>query len=144
MTLSLDSFALKIIKKSEELAFSNKAKIVNINIPEKVKAFIDEHLAKEVKHFQKKYKLEFNLIADKSLILPEYKINLLNKNKKTIKKVENVETFEKILIKTDNKKKMFKNNKHRKNFISKGKFKKKYHFYSKNKKNNLQSKKLLT
>ena len=31
MTLSLDSFALKIIKKGEELAFSNKAKIININ-----------------------------------------------------------------------------------------------------------------
>jgi ribonuclease E len=40
MTLTLDSFALKIVKKSEELAFSNKAKIINIYIPEKVKKYI--------------------------------------------------------------------------------------------------------
>ena len=37
MVLSLDSFALKVVKKAEELAFSNKAKIVNVNIPEKLK-----------------------------------------------------------------------------------------------------------
>ena len=37
-TFYLDSFALKIVKKSEELAFSNKAKIINLSIPEKVKA----------------------------------------------------------------------------------------------------------
>jgi len=47
MTLSLDSFALKIIKKSEELAFSNKAKIININVPLKVKTYIEKNLMKE-------------------------------------------------------------------------------------------------
>jgi len=55
MTLSLDSFALKIVKKAEELAFSNKAKIINIYIPEKVKTFIEKNLAKEINHFRKKY-----------------------------------------------------------------------------------------
>ena len=54
MTLSLDSFALKIVKKAEELAFSNKAKIININIPEKVKVFIENKLRKRNKSFQKK------------------------------------------------------------------------------------------
>jgi len=44
MTLSLDSFALKIVKKAEELAFSNKAKIINLSIPEKVKTFIEKNL----------------------------------------------------------------------------------------------------
>ena len=53
MTLSLDSFALKIVKKGEELAFSNKAKIINISIPLKVKTYIEENLAKEIKHFKK-------------------------------------------------------------------------------------------
>ena len=48
MTLSLDSFALKIVKKSEEVAFLNKAKIININIPGKVKTFIEENLSKEI------------------------------------------------------------------------------------------------
>ena len=67
MVLSIDSFALKIIKKGEELAFSNKAKIININVPTKVKAFIDENLSKEVKHFKQKYKLEFNVLELKQL-----------------------------------------------------------------------------
>ena len=72
MVLSLDSFALKVIKKGEELAFSNKAKIVNINIPTKVKNYIDENLSKEINHFKKKYKLEFNVISDEKLVIPEY------------------------------------------------------------------------
>ena len=58
IVLSLDSFALKIVKKGEELAFSNKAKIVNIHVPSKVKTYIDKNLAKEINHFEKKYKLE--------------------------------------------------------------------------------------
>ena len=53
MTLSLDSFALKIVKKGEELAFSNKAKIVNINVPSKVKTYIEKNLSKEINHFKK-------------------------------------------------------------------------------------------
>jgi len=44
MTLSLDSFAIKIVKRAEELAFSNKAKIINKTIPEKVKTFIEKNL----------------------------------------------------------------------------------------------------
>ena len=62
MILSLGSFALKIVKKGEELAFSNKAKIVNISVPTKVKTYIEKDLAKAISHFKKKYKLEFNLI----------------------------------------------------------------------------------
>ena len=81
ITLSLDSFALKIVKKAEELAFSSKAKIINISIPEKVKNFIKTNMAKDVDYFERKYKLKFNLISDKNLILPEYKIELLNKKK---------------------------------------------------------------
>ena len=113
MTLSLDSFALKIVKKAEELAFSNKAKIINLSIPEKVKTFIEKNLVKEINHFRKKYKFEFNLISDKNLILPEYKIDLLNKNKKIIKKIENLEKIEK--IEKNFKRKEFTN----KNFIKK-------------------------
>ena len=91
MTLSLDSFALKIVKKGEELAFSNKAKIVNIYIPSKVKTYVEQNFRKEVDHFKKKYKLEFNIMSDGNQIIPEYRIELLNKNKKIIKKIENIE-----------------------------------------------------
>ncbi|HIF62151.1 MAG TPA: Rne/Rng family ribonuclease [Candidatus Pelagibacter sp.] len=115
MTLTLDSFALKIVKKSEELAFSNKAKIINIYIPEKVKKYIEENLSKELNYFGKKYKLEFILIADKNLILPEYKIDLLNKNKKIITKIENFEKIEKNFIKPNFKRKGYINKKFNKN-----------------------------
>jgi len=91
MVLSVDSFSLKIVKKGEELAFSNKAKIVDIKVPSKIKTYINENLSKEIDHFKKKYKLEFNIMPDETLSIPEYRINLLNKNKKIIKKIENIE-----------------------------------------------------
>ena len=98
-------------------------------------------MVKEINHFRKKYKLEFNLISDKNLILPEYKIDLLNKNKKTIKKIENIEKIEKIeknFIERDFKRKEFTNKK----FIKKDKFKKKYNDQSKEKKYRFDNNKL--
>ncbi len=135
MVLSLDSFALKIIRKAEEAAFSNKAKIVNINIPEKVKSYIEKNLAKEVSHFIKKYKLEFNLISDKDLILPEYRIDLLNKNKKIINKLENIEKIEKSFIKQNFNKKQFG----KKKFSNKNR--KKFNYHSRSRRNNFENKK---
>ena len=143
MTLSLDSFALKILKKAEELAFSNKAKIINVNIPEKVKSFIEQHLAKEINHFRKKYKFEFSLIAEKNLIIPEYRIELLNKNNKTIKKSEHFEKIERNFIKQNYKEIKFKNKKFNKKFISRGKFKNKYNYHSKFEKNKIDNKKIV-
>ena len=137
MTLSLDSFALKIIKKGEELAFSNKAKTINIIAPLKVKEYIDENLAKEISHFKKKYKLELNVIAENKLIIPEYKIDLLNKNKKIIKQIENIEKIEKNFTKKNYNMNLSKN----RNFRKKGKFMKKYHNYNKRNKNNFENKK---
>ena len=121
MTLSLDSFALKIIKKGEELAFSNKVKIININVPLKVKTYIEENLIKEINHFRTKHKLEFNIISDNILLIPEYKINLLNKNKKIIKKIENIETIENNFKKPNYIKEKFANKK----FVKSNKYKKK-------------------
>ena len=74
MTLSLDSFALKIVKKGEELAFSNKAKIINVDVPEKVKAFIENDLAKEVGHFKKRYKVKKTTVTKKIINFREKKI----------------------------------------------------------------------
>jgi len=141
MVLSLDSFALKIVKKGQELAFSNNAKIININIPQKVKSYIDQNLDKEIKHFKEKYKLEFNIIEDNSLVIPEYKIDLLNKNKKTIKKVEHIEKIEKNYIKQDYKRKSYNNKKYNKDFKKPTKFKKKDNYQSNLKKPGPDSKK---
>jgi ribonuclease E len=129
MTLSIDSFALKVIKKSEELVFSNKAKIVNVYIPLKVKTFINENLSKEINHFKKKHKIEFNISSDNNLIIPEYRIELLNKNNKTLQKIEHLEKIEKIVTSHE-----FNKNKN-----SKDKFKKRFNNYSK--KNNFNKKK---
>ena len=139
MTLSLDSFALKIVKKAEELAFSNRAKIIDINIPEKVKMFIEKNFIKNINYLEKKYKLVFNLIADKKLILPEYKIILLKKNKKIIKKVENFKQIEKNFVKQDDTRKHFPN----KNYIKKAESKKKYNYLSKVAKSEFDNKKLV-
>ena len=43
-----------------------------------------------MKYFQKKYLLKIELYADHNLIIPEYKIDLLNKSKKIISNVENI------------------------------------------------------
>ena len=141
IVLSLDSFALKIVKKGEELAFSNKAKIVNINVPPKVKIYIEENLAKGINHFEKKFKLEFNIISNEKLAIPEYIIDLLNKNKKIIKKVENIEKIEKFSLSRNYDRKNFINKKNNKNFKMGGKFRKKFRYHSKTKKNNFENKK---
>jgi ribonuclease E len=144
MTLALDSFALKVVKKAEESAFLNKAKIININIPEKLKNYIDSNLDKEVNYFKKKFKMEFNIIADKTLIVPEYKIDLLNKNKKTIKKIENIEKVETNYIKQNYRVKNFKNNKFKRKFAKKDhKMRRKNNFKPKIKKNIPENKKIV-
>ena len=137
MTLSLDSFALKILKKGEELAFSNKAKIVNISVPLKVKNYIDENLMKEINHYKAKYKMEFNVIAENILVVPEYKFVLLNKNKKIIKRVENIETIENSFIRQNYDRKKLNNKK----FNKSSKFKKKYNYQSGKRRNNFDSRK---
>ena len=123
MVLSIDSFSLKIVKKSEELAFSNKAKIVDIYVPSKVKKYISENLSKEINHFKKKYKFEFNVTSDESLAIPEYKITLSNKNKKIIKKIENTE---KIVSIKNHARQNFMNNKNNKNFRPRNKVNKNF------------------
>jgi len=93
VNLSLESFAQKILKKIETLAFSNKTKIISAFIPNKVSSFLNHYFIKEILFFEKKYKFKINIIPDNDLIIPEYKIHLLNKNKKIIKKIENFKTI---------------------------------------------------
>ncbi len=101
--LSLESFALKIVKKIEMLAFTNKIKHINAYIPEKTKIFIDVTLKKEIDYFQKKYGYKISFFGDPELIVPEYKINLLNKSKKIVEKFEHLNKIEKLKVSTDTK-----------------------------------------
>ncbi len=88
--LSLESFAQKIIKKIELLAFTNKVKLIRAYIPEKVKIYIENKLIKEIEYFQKKYACKISFLADSHLTIPEYKIELLNKSKKVINLIKDI------------------------------------------------------
>ena len=100
--LSLESFSQKIIKKIELLAFTNKVKIIKAFIPEKVKLYIEGTLSKEIDYFQKKFLFKINFLPDSKLIIPEYKIELLNKSKKIIDVFENVNKINATLKKNTN------------------------------------------
>ena len=91
--LSLPSFSQKILKKIQLLAFKGKVKIINSYVPEKVKTFIETNLLDELKYFQKKYSFEVKILSNDKFIIPEYKIELLNKSKKLINKIENIHSI---------------------------------------------------
>ena len=91
--LSLSSFSQKILKKIQHLAFTEKVKIINSYVPEKVKIYIEKNLSDELKYFKKKYSFEIKILSDDNFIIPEYKINLLNKSKKLIKSIENISSI---------------------------------------------------
>ena len=91
--LSLGSFSQKILKKIQYLAFGDKVKIVKSYVPEKVKLYIEKNLLEELKYFQKKYLFKVEILSNKELIIPEYKIELLNKSKKLINKIEYLENI---------------------------------------------------
>ena len=95
--LSMESFSQKIIKKIELLAFSSKTKTITAFVPDKVNNYLNSFFGNEISFFEKTYKFKINIITDNSLIIPEYKIHLFNKNKKIINKVESVKNIEKKL-----------------------------------------------
>ena len=88
--LSLESFALKLVKKSEMLFFTEKVKSVSVQAPEKVKIHIEKILKEEINYFENKFKTKITFLADPQLIIPEYSIKLFDKNKKMIDRVENI------------------------------------------------------
>ena len=93
--LSMESFSQKIIKKIELLAFSSKTKTITAFVPDKVNNYLNSFFGNEISFFEKTYKFKINILTDNSLIIPEYKIHLFNKNKKIINKVESVKNIEK-------------------------------------------------
>jgi ribonuclease E len=121
VTLTDESFASKILKLVEVKAISNKAKFVELKICEKISDFMKENFIDDLKYFENKNKIKIDIIADNSLIIPEYVINLQGKTKKIIETIKHIEklknldeqekefkTFEKSLKKKTFKKKTFK------------------------------------
>ena len=103
ISLTNQSFAQKIIKLIEVKAISSKAKIVNTNIPEKIKSFISDNFQKDLKYLEKKYKIKINLLGDKLFLVPEYEISFENKSKKILEKIENKIEIKKMVLEKKNK-----------------------------------------
>tara|TARA_Y100000766_G_C18903740_1_gene604717 strand:- start:452 stop:2281 length:1830 start_codon:yes stop_codon:yes gene_type:complete len=100
--LALPSYSQKILKKIQNLAFTEKVKIINAYVPEKAKLYIENYLLEELKYFQKKYSYEIKIFSNQDFIIPEYKIELINKSKKLINSIENINAL--IFDKIKNKK----------------------------------------
>jgi len=91
VTLTDESFAMKILKLVEVKAVLTKAKFVELKICEKISDFMKENFIEDLKYFEEKNLIKIDIIADNALIIPEYIIDLQNKTKKTIETVEHIE-----------------------------------------------------
>ena len=127
VSLTNESFALKILKTVEIKSISNKAKFVKVKVCDKIRNFIKENFVDDLKYFEKKNKIKVEIISDNSLIIPDHKIELHNKSKKVLEKIENISKLrnlnEQTLHDNTNSKKIkYKKN----NFKKKIFYKKKY------------------
>ena len=91
VALTDESFAMKILKLVEVKAVLTKAKFVELKICEKISDFMKENFIEDLKYFEEKNLIKIDIIADNTLIIPEYIINLQNKTKKTIEIVQHIE-----------------------------------------------------
>ena len=116
VTLTDESFALKILKLVEVKSVLNKAKYVELKICKKISDFMKENFMDDLKYFEEKNKIKIDIIEDNSLIIPEYVINLQNNTKKIIdtfeyiEKLKNLEEQKKEVVsfESKNKKKPYK------------------------------------
>jgi len=127
VSLTNESFALKILKTVEIKSISNKAKFVKVKVCDKIRNFIKENFVDDLKYFEKKNKIKVEIISDNSLIIPDHKIELQNKSKKVLEKIENISKLKNLNEQTlhdntNSKKIKYKKN----NFKKKTFYKKKY------------------
>ena len=79
---------MKILKLVEVKAVLTKAKFVELKICEKISDFMKENFIEDLKYFEQKNLIKIDIIADNTLIIPEYIIDLQNKTKKTIETIQ--------------------------------------------------------
>jgi len=132
VALTDESFAFKVLKLVEIKSISNKAKFVELKICEKISNFMKDNFIDDLNYFENKNKTKIKIIADNSLIIPEYIIDLQNKSRKTLERLENFSFIKKmdkinnkdeIKIKKDIKKSSFKKKKFYKKKFNKKKVK---------------------
>ena len=94
ISLTNETFALKIIKLIEIQITETKAKVIDVKLCEQVCNFIENNLKENLIFVEKKYKVKINLEPDNQLIIPDYVIEFKNKSKKIINKLENFSKLE--------------------------------------------------
>ena len=94
ITLTNESFALKLLKTVELKSIINKSKHVKVNVCGKINNFIKENFSEDIKYFENKNKIKIEFVDDNSLIIPDYKVDFQNKSKKTIEKIESLSKLE--------------------------------------------------
>jgi len=107
INLTNESFAFKILKIIEEKTVTSKGKFIDVYINEKTINFISDHLSKTLNYLQKKLKIKIEFKKNDLLIIPEYIIEIKNKSKKIIEKIEKLNP----IIEEEKKDKIFKKNK---------------------------------
>ena len=121
--LTNESLALKIIKMIEIKTIENNAKIIDLQINNKISEFINEHFKKDLSYFEKKNKVIININSDDKLNFSEFIVEYKSKSKKVIEKVEKLESLKKIIAEKKNpnkniilNKKIYKKKKYKKKF----------------------------
>ena len=120
--LTNETFALKIIKLLEIKTFETNAKIVDVNVNEKILNFIENYFSEDLNYFKKKNKIKINMNIGEKLGLHDYLIEFNSKLGKTIEKIEKIESLQNNLDKNivkiqkveDSKKSTFKRKKFKK------------------------------
>jgi len=125
VVLTNESFALKMIKMVETKSIVAKARIVKLKVCEKISNFIKTNFTEDLKYLERKNKIKIEVSHENSLIGQDYQVELLNKSKKVLEKIENISKLksldEQLLeIKTKQNKTKFK----KKKFYKKKYFKK--------------------
>ena len=128
--LTNETLALKVIKLIEIKIFETSAKIVDVNINDKILNYIEKFFSEDLNYFKKKNKIKINLMINEGLDLQDYILEFKSKSGKTLEKVEKIEILQKAIEPKVEKKIELTNDK-KSNFKRK-KFKKRKNFKKKN------------
>ena len=101
--LTNETLALKVIKLIEIKVFETSAKIVDVNINEKILNYIKKYFSDDLNYFKKKNKIKINLMIGEGLGLQDYYIEFKSKSDKILEKVEKIENLHKIFDTKDDK-----------------------------------------
>lgn len=93
--LSVDSFALKVLKLLEERAFNDsKIRIINVSLSKKIIDILNNNYSTELKFFKDKYKFKINLVQNSDFLSQEFLFSFFDSKKKLISEFNGTEVKE--------------------------------------------------